>query len=293
MSGLSACQGSPSDKFGTTEKTQSQIIGGEAVDIESKFSKRVIYLALGVEKKTTQFGMTISQKGICTASALSSRVLITAAHCVKGLTKDQVYAVMSNNPWNHQLNMNEWIVAEKIKIHEKYVGSEEDMGNDLALIRLSRDIEASRISKLADDSQAKAGSLSLVSIGYGQTTALNKPKPEDNENDMSRVRTQATMLRSVVKTIEAFDPTAALFSIEQEDGKGICQGDSGGPGFIYDNSKQDFYVLGVTTFVSIFSDEKQRRDPTNRFNSCIGRGNYTNILMHKPWVSSSMKELSL
>jgi secreted trypsin-like serine protease len=291
MSGLSACQETPSEKFSTTEKTQSQIIGGEAVDPESAFNNRVIYLALGVEKKTTQFGMTISQKGICTASALSSRILITAAHCVKGLTKDQVYAIMTTNPWNHALNLNEWIVAEKIKIHEKYVGTEENMGNDLALIRLSRDIEPQRISKLADASLAKAGALSLVSIGYGQTTALNKPRPEDNENDMARVRMQPTMLRSVVKTVDSYDPAAALFSVDQGDGKGICQGDSGGPGFIYDNTKQEFYILGVTTFVSIFSDEKELRDPTNRFNSCIGRGNYTNILAFQNWITSSMKEL--
>jgi secreted trypsin-like serine protease len=291
MSGLSACQKGPSGNFSNTEKTDSQIIGGEAVDIESAFNNRVIYLALGVEKKTTQFGLTISQKGLCTASALSSRVLVTAAHCVKGLTQDQVYAILSTNPWNHQLNINEWVVAEKIKIHEKYVGTKENMGNDLALVRLSRDLDPQRISKLADASQVKAGALSLVSIGYGQTTALNKPRPEDNENDMSRVRTQPTMLRSVVKTVDAYDPAADLFSVDQGDGKGICQGDSGGPGFIYDNAKQEFYILGVTTFVSIYSDEKEQRDPTNRFNSCIGRGNYTNILIFKDWINTSMKEL--
>ncbi len=291
MSGLSACQETPSEKFSNFEKTQSKIIGGEAVDIESAFNKRVIYLALGVEKKTTQFGITISQKGLCTASALSTRVLITAAHCVKDLTKDQVYAILSSNPWNHELNMNEWVVAEKIKIHEKYVGSEENMGNDLALIRLSRDIDPSRVSRLAETSLAKPGALSLVSIGYGKTTALNKPQPEDNENDMSRVRTQPTMLRAVVKTIDAYDPSAALFSINQSDGKGICQGDSGGPGFIYDNAKQEFYILGITSFVSIYSDEKLLRDPTNRYNSCIGRGNYTNIIVFKDWINTTIKDL--
>jgi len=291
MSGLSACQENPGQKFSTTDKSESRIIGGAQVDPESQFNSRVIYLAIGVEKKTTQFGMTISQKGICTASALSPRVLITAAHCVKGMTKDQVYAILSTNPWNHDLNMNEWVMAEKIKIHEKYVGTEENMGNDLALVRLSRDLEPQRISKLAEPTLAKAGALTLISIGYGQTSTLLNPKPEDNDNDPSRASTQKTLLHSVVKTIDQYDPTAELFSVEQSDGKGVCQGDSGGPGFIYDNAKQEFYVLGVTSFVSIFSDEKAARDPLNRMNSCIGRGNYTNALFYKNWITAGLKEL--
>lgn len=290
MSGLSACQENPGQQF-TPTKTDSHIIGGEQVDPESQFNSRVIYLAIGVEKKTTQFGMTIGQKGLCTASALSPRVLLTAAHCVRGMTKDQVYAILSTNPWNHDLNINEWVMAEKIKIHEKYVGTEDNMGNDLALIRLSRDIEPQRVSKLADATQAKDGAMTLIAVGYGQTSTLKAPRPEDNENDLSRAGTQKTLLHSVVKTIDQYNPVAELFSIEQGDNKGICQGDSGGPGFIYDNTKQDFYVLGVTSFVSIFSDEKERRDPLNRMNSCIGRGNYTNVLFYKNWIDTALKEL--
>lgn len=283
MSGLSGCQDTPEQKF-TNTKTDSNIIGGETVDPESKFASRVIYLAIGVEKKTTPLGFTISQKGICTASALSQRVLLTAAHCVKNLTNEQVYAVMSNNPWNHPLDLEEWVTVEKIKIHHDYVGTDENMNHDLALLRLSRDIDIERISKLVDASQAKAGPLSLVSIGYGQTSTLKTPHTNNSQ-------TQTTMLHSVLKTIEQYEPLSPLFSVEQDDMKGVCHGDSGGPGFLFDEAKKEFYVLGVTSFVSIFSNEQALRDPHNQFNVCIGRGNYTNALFYKDWIHTGLKEL--
>lgn len=290
MSGLSACQNRSDQKF-TTSKTEATIVGGEPVAAEDKFSSRVIYLAIGVQKKTTPFGIAINQKGICTASALSSRILLTAAHCVKGLTNDQVYAVMTTNPWNHPLNLSEWIATEKIKIHEGFTGKENNISDDLALIKLSADIEVQRISKLADATQAQAGSLNLISVGYGTTSALSSPRPEDNENDSSRLASQATMLHSVVKTVEGFNPASKFFSIDQKDQTGVCQGDSGGPGYIFDEANQDFFILGVTSFASIYADEKSERDSANRFSTCIGHGNYTNLLLYKDWIDKSLVEL--
>lgn len=290
MSGLSACQETPKEKFQPTQ-SEATIVGGERVDTESLFSSRVIYLALGVEKKTTPFGTTIVQKGVCTASALTRRILITAAHCVKEFTKDQIYAVMTINPWNHSLNLDEWIAVEKIKVHEKYIGKESQMGDDLALVKLSKDIEPERVSKLAEASEIKSTSFDIIAIGYGKTTALNEPGPLDDENHQSQVQSNPTMLHSVIKTVEEFDANSKIFQIDQGDFKGICQGDSGGPGFVYDDAKKEFSVLGVTSFVSIFQDEKDSRDPMNLYSACIGRGNYTNLLLYKDWINKAILEL--
>jgi secreted trypsin-like serine protease len=289
MSSLSACHSSNTNRF-VVAKEQA-IIGGKNISVNSQFANRVIYLSLGVEKKKTPNGFTISQKEICTASAITTRILITAAHCVKDMKADQVYAVMTLNPWNHPLNLKEWIVAEKIKVNEHYVHTDLNIDNDLAIIKLSKDISPERVSKIADATQTVANNLSLVAIGYGQTTAfLNPSSIEDNSNP-TQIQKQNSLLNYVMKTVETFDVTAPHFQIDQGDFKGICQGDSGGPGFIFDVDKKEFFILGITSYVSIMNNDKIQRDPSNKYNLCIGRGNYTNLLVYKDWIAQSLNEL--
>ncbi len=289
MSGLAACEKTPARQF--AEAKSQTIIGGENISTNSKFTSRVIYLALGVEKKTTPSGFTIGQKAICTASALTSRILITAAHCVKDWQAENINAVLTLNPWNHPLNLDEWVQVEKIKIHESYVNKENQIENDLALLRLSSELTPDRISQLADSGQVGPENLSVISIGYGQTSALKNMTDEKELGGSSSIQKQNSLLNYVMKNVEKFDPLSPVFQIDQSDFKGLCHGDSGGPGYIYDESKQDFYILGVTSFVSIFESEKLQKDPNNIYNTCIGRGNYTNLLHYKEWITQSLVEL--
>lgn len=295
MSSLTACQKTATQKY-TPNQTESLIIGGEQVPHESILASRVIYLALDVVKKTTPFGVTLSQKGICTASAITSRILITAGHCVHKRTKDQVYAVLSTNPWNHALKLDEWIAVEQIKVHPDFSGSNGDLNDDIALLKLSQDLPPERISKLADLSQVLSETFSITAIGYGKTSALNalknKPSPEENGNDLNRLGHQSTMLYSVPKVVEKYDVTAKTFSVDQSDMKGICEGDSGGPGLLFDQEKEDHYILGLATFVSVNQKEDQLRDPRDLYNLCVGRGHYTNVLVYKDWINSTVLELN-
>ena len=82
MTGLSACD-KPSKSFFFTAE-QDEILGGKSVQASSVFSKKVIYLALGVDWTKTKTGVSVNIERICTASAISKRILLTAAHCVNG-----------------------------------------------------------------------------------------------------------------------------------------------------------------------------------------------------------------
>ncbi len=286
MSGLSACGESPHQKFNSGSPEQA-IIGGENVTEDSQFSSKVIYLALGVQKKTTPFGTNISQTGICTAAAIAPRILITAAHCVQNAKVSEIYAVTSTNPWNHSLILEEWITVEKIVIHKDFTTEPSQLNNDLALIKLSKDLAPEHISKIASNSQITAASLDLISVGYGQTNALRNP----DVTGSSQMDTKPTLLNFVVKKVDPYNVAAKIFSVDQSDMKGICMGDSGGPGYIFDSIKKDYFILGVASFVSIFESDRAVRDPQGLYTNCIGRGNYTNLLPFHDWIALTLNEL--
>jgi secreted trypsin-like serine protease len=282
MSGLSACQPSKAKLYNPTQV--ESIIGGEESSVRFQFSNRVIYLALGAEKTKTPFGFTIRQKSNCTASALSPTLLITAAHCVLNLKASEIFAVLSSTPWDQPAIDEDWIQVSKIKIHEGFYNDDKNnISNDLALLKLSKEISTDRISKLALQTQISGSSFDLLAAGYGRTTAeINPVIPQKNPQ-----------LNSVLKHVENFDPLALTFQMDQADLKGICSGDSGGPGFIYDADTKEFYILGIASFVSIYENEKKQRDPRNLYNSCIGHGNYTNLLLYQDWIIKSSIDLGL
>lgn len=278
MSGTSGCGENRSQLQNISDV--DSIIGGKQAEVSNKFSGRVIYLALGVEKKKTPFGYSLSSKGICTASAISPRILLTAAHCVADQKLEQVFAVLSNNPWGKPLNDKEWVKIETIKIHKNFMSTDDGPSNDIALLKLSQDLPPERISKMADSKQTSPH-MNLVAIGYGRTSALKNPPEIDK-------KTVESLLNYVMKVVENYSPTDKLFQIDQTDKSGICSGDSGGPGFIYDEKQKEFFILGVTSFISIGLEEKKKLDPNDLYNDCIGHGNYTNILPYRDWITQTM-----
>ncbi len=285
LSSLLACQPHASQIYNDTHSDSDSIMGGEPVQASSSFSKRVIYLALGVTWTMNGKTKQVKQKELCTASAISPTILLTAAHCVKGLEPAQVYAILSTNPWNHSIIESEWVKVEKILIHEKYedlTGKNGILHNDIALIKLSAAIPKERVSKLVKAPQV-SDNFSIVSIGYGLKSAFEQVAAPEKLEDAG-----STLLYYLMKNVENYNPRAALFSINQNDRTGICSGDSGGPGFIYDSEEEDFFIVGVTSFFSINDEEEKRLDPNNIYNKCIGHGHYTNVLYHLDWIQNSM-----
>lgn len=278
ISGLSACQAHHSQSF--QNQVAENIMGGKSVMASNIFSKRVIYLALTAKNKS----------GTCTASALSPTILLTAAHCVNGLEASQISAVVSLNANLKNLSAKDKILVSKIVIHEQYRDDTKQQGvlhNDVALLKLSQPLNDDRVSKLATVDQS-AKILNLVSIGFGKRTPLYEETPE-----VTQAVAQKNSLFYIMKTVEKFDPQAQTFNINQNDMTGVCSGDSGGPGYVYDSELQDFLIIGVTSYISVTRDEKDRLDPEDIYDKCIGHGHYSNTLFYGDWITRTMSELSL
>ncbi len=264
--------------------TGEAVIGGKKVDAATPFAKQVMYLAMGVEIEKSAQSTNVSWRGHCTASAISKKVVLTAAHCVQNSTADQVYLILDQNPENQALNLSHWYGVEKIQMHEGYLGQGGGYKNDLALLLLQRELPAERVSKIATVDQV-THEMDFIVAGYGLTTDLSDEK--------SQAASSSDGLNYVVKKADPINLAENFFTINQNDHKGFCNGDSGGPGLIQETKTGEYLIMGVVSNVSMYEVEDQKLDPNQIYSLCIGTGNYTNTLKIelKRWIDATKQAL--
>ena len=273
-SALASCS-RPSLKY-FKQDHQDEILGGKSVQASSAFAKKVLYLAIGVQWTKTKYGTSMKYEKICTASAISKRVLLTAAHCVVGWQPAEINIAINSNPLkSEKLIITDWIKAEKIEIHQDY-STEPSIVNDVALIKLTSDLMPEQISKLVRPEQI-TDNLQMILVGYGRTHA----EESDSENLNST-------LNYVIKNVPQFNPQDQKITINQTDKSGICSGDSGSPGFIYDSVNKEFAILGVASYVYQIKNIKGQ---ANVAEPCHGYGVYMNVLSLTKWITETAKQL--
>ncbi len=272
--GLASCS-RPSQKY-FEQDHQDEILGGKSVQASSAFSKKVLYLAIGVQWTKTKYGTSMKYEKICTASAISKRVLLTAAHCVSGWQPSEINMAINSNPLkSEKLVITDWIKAEKIEIHPNYT-TDPNIVNDVALIKLSSDLKSEQISKLARREQITEN-LQMILVGYGRTHA----EESDSEN-------QNSTLNYVVKNVPQFNLQDQRITVNQMDESGICSGDSGSPGFIYDSVNKEFTIIGVASYTF---NNKNLQGQTSAAEPCHGFGVYMNVLSLTKWITDTAKQL--
>lgn len=269
--GLAGC-GRPALQYKGQDQ-HDEILGGKVVQASSTFAKKVLYLAQGVQRTKTKFGTTMTFEKVCTASAISKNILLTAAHCVADWKPSQINVATSSNPLkSEKIDSTAWVQVEKIEIHPQYK-TVPTIVNDIALIKLASSLPNDRISKLINSDQVTK-KMQMILVGFG-VTDIEEPNDDKHE----------TLLNYVLKTIN-FNPLEQKIHVNQTDQSGICSGDSGSPGFIYDTARKEFTVLGVASYILQPKDSQ-----LGATNLCRGIGIYMNVLTFKKWILETSAEM--
>ncbi|ALC42924.1 CG32271 [Drosophila busckii] len=185
----------------------ARIVGGVPVDISS-----VPYL------------VNLRNNGafICGGSLISPSHVLTAAHCVKGVSAGLLQVVAGATLLSSQTGMRSGVA--KVYVPKAY--NTRTLHSDVAVLKLKTPLQGNNIATIPlCNVSLKAGELIRVS-GWGQLTEFAKPVSQhvrsvevnlvSRKNCISQYRMRGTI-------------TSTMFCAAASGGKDACDGDSGGP----------------------------------------------------------------
>jgi len=154
--------------------------------------------------------LTTEGYGICTATLVGSRTVLTAAHCVVK-EKQAPYSLQPQMGWSPDAGAT-IIPAAAVVFHPGYDGTA--LKNDAAVIRLTQDVN---IQPMRVASSAPVQGESITLVGYGYTA--------DGASSTFGTKRKAT------NSIGKVTATEIVFYGATGSVGNICNGDSGGPAF--------------------------------------------------------------
>jgi hypothetical protein len=242
------------------------IIGGEEAQTGSEISKMVFSFKSLLKPLDSQTGADKAPVFQCTASALTRRVVLTAAHCINGDNPSYLEIMQGSTVTT--------IPVVKTVIIDEY---KTDPFADLALAVLKDELPEGTItvSIPSPEMQIDLKKLDLIAAGYGK----------DTDSTGEQIRDGLGILRVVLLNISKYEFEDSKFLVDQTNSKGFCEGDSGGPGLFQHEGR--YYIMGVAS-----KNEFPEKAAEATTGLCSFRGAYVNLLKFKKWIEDTTKDLT-
>lgn len=231
----------------------SNIIGGNkvlATDVDSKSTAMII----STERNT-------GNSFVCTATPITPRTLITAAHCLDRASKVTAVFYVDLSCESGFRFSRDAVRAVEFRWHPLYDPNSMNSNNpDIGLVHLAADIKPGYPIYKINTSPETLNS-DLLLYGYGITSSNG---------------TDSTILRKVSLSREEYSFEMKSIIIPNNGVRGICLGDSGGPGLVSSNG--ELQIATVNSF---------GYGPRN--DVCGGRSSLILIHPFMSWVEQSLK----
>jgi hypothetical protein len=230
----------------------------------------------------------------CTGSLISQRVVLTAAHCVKGVEKASEISIGLglNIGKDTPPDEGESLIYQPTDfvVHENFNMSRtagDSNPHDLALIDMGQDLPA-KYRPLLLPKRLPLGKEFFVTVaGYG------KIHGRYDDSDASPNILRKAQLYFFVKSQKQFLIPAAQFK------SGICHGDSGGPAMY--KTDGNYFVIGVVSNTEPYQSAQMQIDLRAAhydyslvlpkypdFDSCVGHSYFVNVKAHLHWIKKNM-----
>jgi len=253
------------------------------------------------ETQVNRYPWMVNLNGNGGGTLISSKYVLTAAHCVWGKHKgalsnplDKIKVILGD----HDKKLKNGTFLERkifgvvdVIVHENY---KRKNGSDIALLELAEEVDTSVYTPACLPKQSTDETYenkTATAIGWGRTSGIiqqNKKVeeiceqkyeelgiPQGEKNKLQEV--QITLTRNKNK-----NKRSLLKSVIDEHNNGICVGDSGGP-LLYKDGEQNI-VIGITSSIG-----SKYVGPCKL--TCMPGGNmwFTKIPDYMDWISENMK----
>merc|ERR1712055_168796 len=228
--------------------SSDRIVGGKEVNPKNKLPYQVLVSPCNKEGRCLMCGGTI----------LNKRYVVTAAHCLYGgndqmtLKGGATFRVMLGEH-DHCKSTSSFVLASAVHKHPKFDLNNPSGDNDIAILKLSKDLTFSdKIKPVCLPTSATkdySGKASTVS-GWGGTKAYTPLKPVDQPRQCALKEAIVEILKTSSTKCSNFlgDSSSTTMLCAWAKGKDACQGDSGGPLTVAENGK--YVLLGVVSYGS-------------------------------------------
>merc|ERR1712212_919781 len=227
--------------------SSDRIVGGKEVNPKYKLPYQVLV-------------SPCTSKGclMCGGTILNKRYVVTAAHCLYGgndlmtLKGGATFRVMLGEH-DHCKATSSFVLASAVHKHPKFDLNNPSGDNDIAILKLSKDLTFSdKIKPVCLPTSATkdySGKASTVS-GWGGTKAYTPMKPVDQPRQCALKEAIVDILKPSSKKCSDFlgDSSSTTRLCAWGKGKDACQGDGGGPLTVAENGK--YVLLGVVSYGS-------------------------------------------
>lgn len=252
----------------------SSIVGGsEAVPLQYNFAARLY----GFDPQYYY------SRGFCTASLISERSVLSAAHCCFNTTAMWV-GVGKHSSLNTDTDppCSEVIPAEGYTNHPSYVDG--TAAYDVCVVRLQRapscfggEVRAVQLDggQLWPDEAVSAGGQAAVVVGWGMTSTTSSAQAEYLMQADHFLYDRLTCLQHIPYTVLQAEQACAGRLDRPDSTITICSGDSGGPIFV---TQQGTYVqVGLSSYVIEQSGVVCTGSP----------GGFERTFFHMEWLQSA------
>lgn len=199
----------------------------------------------GVEASQGEFPYIVSLRAkpyghVCGGSLIAQNWVLTAAHCVKGITISEIW-VGVHDQQDTRASEKFTIKPAQIFAHKKYNSS--TMDYDYALIRLNKNSSFSPVAINEVELDLDNNSIVSTTAGWGTLTEGGSSPDLLQKVDVPLVS------QSICNAPDSYagDITDRMICAGlPEGGKDACQGDSGGPLVVKQNGQD--YLVGVVSW---------------------------------------------